>query len=423
MTDAAGSRSRPTRVHLVQTLAAALKEVADSHSAGDVTPFISDALLLDALRERATDIHFEPQSCGMMVRLRIDGLLYDAMLLNHDEGHRIVRHFKAIGGLDSSQHFAACNARFTTSLDSQPIDLRLSSIPCVGGEALSVRLLDRARVNQRLGRLGLSPRQHRQIERWLSNAFGMCLVAGPSGSGKTTTLYALLHELRNHERSVFTIEEPIEYEIDGITQTSVDRRHGLTFAEGLRAMLRLDPDFLLLGEIRDPEAARAAAEAAACGRVLLSTIHSNDAAGVVTSLRNLGLPDREIASSLRLVIAQRLVRRLCPHCRSKSPDGSTSRGPARGAAWNANGCEQCRQLGYTGRIGLFELWKASDSERNLIASHASDEELREQLVARDFRTLWHDGRQKAKHGLTTLAEVRQAIASYPTRRADKAAQT
>lgn len=327
-----------------------------------------------------------------------------------------MRHFKTIGGLDSSQHLVPCNSRMTTDVDGRRVDLRLSSVPCAGGEALSVRLLDRNRVNQRLGRLGLAPGHRRQITDWLENSFGMFLVAGPSGSGKTTTLYALLHELRGHERAVFTIEQPIEYELDGITQTQVDLRHGLTFAQGLRAMLRLDPDYLLLGEIRDPEAATAAAEASACGRVLLSTIHSTDAVGTVTALRNLGLSDEGIASALHMVVAQRLVRRLCPYCRravvaseSDSPDAS----PNCVIEWKAQGCERCHQLGYAGRTGLFEVWKLTDADRDLIRAHADAETIRARLAARGFQTLAQDGARKARHGLTSLQEVRSALASYP----------
>lgn len=359
--------TRPLRAHLARGLAESLKDPSQG-SNHDSASELGDALISDALREQATDIHFEPHSDGFMVRLRIDGQLLDALMLRASEGARLVRHFKAVSGLDSSQHFVPANTRVNLAVDGQSLNLRLASIPCIGGEAVTIRLLDRVKIEQRLGDLGLARRQHKQIERWLQGAFGMFLVAGPTGSGKTTTLYALLHELRSHDRAIFTIEDPVEYEISGVTQTQVDRHHGLTFATGLRAIQRLDPDYLFLGEIRDPDAAHAAAEASASGRVLMSSIHSPDAVGAVTALRNMEMSDREIAASLQVVIAQRLVRRLCPQCRRPANTGADEPFTVTSARrWEPVGCDACRQLGYSGRVGLFEVWKLSDADRAAIA--------------------------------------------------------
>lgn len=398
---------RSHKTHLVCGLAEMLREfspAADGQSQ-DAMPALANALLLDALRERATDIHFEPQSDGMTVRLRIDGLLYDALLLTHAEGARIVRHFKAVAGLDSSQHFLPGNARETTKINGQTVDLRIASLPCARGEAMTIRLLDRSRVEQRLDQLGLQENQQIEIAQWLQSAFGMFLVAGPTGHGKTTTLYALLHELRSHDRAIYTIEEPIEYELDGITQTQVDRKHGLGFSEGLRAILRLDPDYLLLGEIRGPDSARAAAEAAGNGRVLMSTIHSPDSVGVVTALRGLGISDREISVALNVVVAQRLIRKLCPSCHKDEYDNQQEMGKT--------GCDQCRGLGYLGRTGIFEVWRLNEQDRSLILEHADEWTLRRALAARGFKTLVRDGNQKVTDGITSSAEVRQVAASYP----------
>lgn len=398
---------RSLKADLVYGLAEVLKESSATADgpAQDTVPILADALLLDALRERTTDIHFEPQSDGVIVRLRIDGLLYDALLLKHSEGARLIRHFKAVAGLDSSQHFVPGNARTTTTLNGQAVDLRIASLPCVRGEAMTIRLLDRSRVEQRLDQLGLGPIHQNEIAQWLQSAFGMFLVAGPTGHGKTTTLYALLHELRSHHRAIYTIEEPIEYELDGITQTQVDRKHGLGFSEGLRAILRLDPDYLLLGEIRGPDSARAAAEAAGNGRVLMSTIHSPDAVGVVTALRGLGISDREISVALNVVVAQRLVRTHCPNCQN-TDTGDQPKG-------GKTGCDQCHGLGYKGRTGIFEVWHLNEQDRALILDHADEWTLRRALQSRGFRTLVRDGNQKAMDGITSSAEVRQVIASYP----------
>jgi type II secretory ATPase GspE/PulE/Tfp pilus assembly ATPase PilB-like protein len=410
--------NRPVRAQLVRGLADALLEVSEANEGQESMRVLGSALLLDALRERATDIHFEPQGDGLLVRLRIDGRLLDAIFVSRSDGAKIVRHFKAAAGLDTSQHLLPADARISLTLDGRKVVLRLASTPCLGGEALTIRLLDHARLEQHLDQLGLLPDDQQAIVHWLHNACGMFLVAGPTGSGKTTTLYALLQELRSQERAIFTIEDPIEYELRGVTQTQVDHHRGLTIATGLRAMLRLDPDYLLQGEIRDHESARAAAEASASGRVLMSTIHSTDAVGAITVLRNLGLSDAEIATALQVVVGQRLVRRLCPHCRRK-----VEARPAKGhagksvkpapVAWEPVGCELCHFLGYDGRVGLFEVWILDEDDRALIVGHADEHALRHNLRSSGFRTLVEDGNLKMRDPITSSAEIKQVLANYP----------
>ena len=407
---------RPTRPHLVHGL---LEEWHRSRRdlggepSGRYTA-LSDVLLRDALRERATDVHLDPQPDGVRVRFRVDGRLHDAVSLNRDHGIHLIRHFKAISNLDPTNALRLADARITYRLGDQEIDLRLACAPTVSGEKASIRLLDRGRVEQRLDQLGLSDPQHEQIKRWLGGASGMFLVAGPTGSGKTTTAYALLHELKGQERSVVTIEDPVEYQVAGICQMQVDPHRSLSFAEALKGVLRLDPDYVLVGEIRDPATAAASADAAAAGRVLMSTLHSPDAVGAITTLRNHGLADETICSAVRMIVAQRLVRRLCPLCRRHEPPTELDAQwlKALGVSgqvekvWVPTGCDACRGIGYSGRVGVFEVWHLGDEACSLLLAHADVATLRRHLASTGAATIASDGCAKAADGVTSLSELR-----------------
>jgi type II secretory ATPase GspE/PulE/Tfp pilus assembly ATPase PilB-like protein len=242
----------------------------------------------------------------------------------------------------------------------------------------------------------------------------MCLVAGPVGSGKTTTLYALLHELELADHAIVTIEDPVEYAVDGITQIQVDKAHGMNFAQGLKAMLRLDPDYMLVGEMRDAESARTAVEASASGQVVLSTLHSPDAIGVVTLLRNWAVADHQIATVLEVVISQRLVRRLCEQCRRKGPPNAAEQSwlesmnlPLPDQCWHAKGCDACYSTGYAGRIGIFEIWRKTEADYQRLLDHADEHALRREFRARGGKTILQDGLQKAADGITSLSEIRR----------------
>jgi len=375
---------------------------------------ISLALLRDAQRARVSDIHFEPRTSGMRLRFRIDGALSDVAELPGDQARIVVNQFKAISDLDPVTRFTAKDTRATVELDGAALDIRLALAPCHHGEALVVRLLDPKRLERSVEELGLSGRTLEQIEQWLENVTGMFLCAGPTGSGKTTTNYALLHELKFADCAIVSIEDPVEYQIDGITQIKVDELHHVDFAEAVKSVLRLDPDFLMLGEIRDAASAHSAVNAAISGRVLLSTVHSRDAVGAITALRNWGLPDHEIAEALVVVVAQRLVRKLCPHCRRKVKSSASDLKwlaamnlPTRVTLWNATGCKECQNLGYRGRTGVFELWRLDESDYHLLLEHADEHALRQSFAAKSQDTLLRDAFAKVVDGTTSLAEIRK----------------
>ncbi len=418
-----GGWFRPLYGNLTGKLSDAVRRRGDDVGAlsDDEVSHLALALLDDAIRVGASDIHLEPHRDGIQVRLRVDGALLDTHLLRRAHGERIQRHFKSLGGLDPIGAFRPQDARESIDVAGTQIDVRLSTAPCAFGEKLAMRLLDPRRIKEQLDELGISDALGSHIRSWMNSISGMFLVGGPTGCGKTTTLYALLHQLRLAERSVVTIEDPIEYRLEGISQMQVDARHGLTFAEGLRAMLRLDPDYMLLGEIRDSAAAHAAIEAAMSGRVLMSTLHCRDAAGVVTALRNWGAADHEISVTLQLVVSQRLVRRLCPACRSERAPTEAERiwldslgQPAPPRVWTAAGCDECRQLGYSGRTGVFEVWRLDESDAARIAARSGEAALRKSLMQRGHTFLFHDALAKAQDGTTSLDEVRALSATALT---------
>jgi len=376
----------------------------------------SRALLEDALRERATDIHLDPLAAEVRVRFRVDGALQDIASLPLDRGAKLIRCFKARTALDPAPSLLPRDGHWRFELDEPEggtVDVRAACAPCVGGEKLVLRILRGSRVRLRLAELGLREDQRDRIERWLGDINGMFLVAGPTGSGKTTTLYALLTAMHLTSRSIVTIEDPIEYQIDGISQMQVDAKRGLTFAEGLRSMVRLDPDYILMGEIRDEESAAAAVEASNSGHILLSTMHSRDAAGVVTMLRSLGIANHAIAAALSFVVSERLVRKLCPHCRqrAKPTDGDVRwlrvlDRAVPDTVWRAAGCERCRRSGYLGRTGVFQVWPVEEASYDLILRGGDEHALRDHLHETGVRSLLEGGLEKAEAGITDLAELR-----------------
>ena len=406
---------RPLHPSLMRELLKAFGETAEEgadEEDGEVL-LEAEALLRDAVREQASDLHLDNHRDGMLVRMRIDGRVLDGAFLSHEQGQRLSNQFKTMARLSPVVRFVPEEGRITHEVDNIALDLRLAHAPCLRGDKLSIRLFIPHQVPKDLHKLGLREEGLQHLQDWMDSISGMLLVAGPTGSGKTTTLYAMLHKLKLHERNVVTIEDPVEYEIKGINHIQVDAVHGLGFVDGVKAMLRLDPDYLMVGEIRDAASAKAAVSASASGHALMSTLHSRDAVGVIDTLRNFGLNGLEISSNLTLVVAQRLVRKLCPHC---SKPGVPTEEEAKWLGllgrevpeqvWHAVGCEACRGIGYRGQTGVFEVWRVDPEEYQLLLEEADRRTLYRQLARRGHHFLIDDGLQKVIEGMTSIDELR-----------------
>lgn len=374
----------------------------------------AESLLADADAARASDIHLDPVDGAYRLRFRIDGQLVTIARLETPFGSRVINQLRTLAGLDPIRSTVPASESFALPREGELLDVRVTEAPCIAGDKLSVRLLSPSRILADIGELGLSREGMEYLLAWIDKVGGMLVAAGPTGSGKTTTLYTLLHQLKGREAEVVTLEEPVEYAIEGINQLAVNPQGGLDFATGARGMLRMDPDYLVFGELREQSSARAAINAAAGGRATLATVHARDAVDTVAVLRNFGLGDLEIASNLDLVVAQRLVPRICADCRE------TIDLTARDRAWLASqgleaseqayagvGCESCAGLGYRGRIGLYELWQPTDEDHALIVGRAPLHELRAALARRGHGFLLDDGLAKAQSGLIGLADLRR----------------
>jgi general secretion pathway protein E len=404
---------RPVHVHLAQTLIASLKQKPDEQIEGQPSEAAA-ALISDAIRERATDIHLDPETHGLRVRLRIDGVMRDAAVLTSEQGDRLVNQFKSLAGIDPVAQFSANQSRFSFSIQNRAVDIRLGLIPCLDGEKLTLRILEPVRVQYRLEELGLSPQAHESIKHWFASMGGMFLVAGPVASGKTTTLYSLLQDLKLTDRTVITLEDPVEYSIQGVTQIQVDAEHDLTFPAGLVALARHDPDVVLVGEMRDAESVEAAYGTVSLGRTVLATIHARDAVGTITALRYYGLEDHQIAAALSVVVAQRLVRKLCTHCREPVSLNDKQRQwfelahrPVPEHCWIPGECEHCSYSGYFGRTGVFEVWRLTHADENFLVESPTEAQLRESLKAGGHRTMLENALQRAQEGTTSLEEVQR----------------
>jgi len=379
----------------------------------------ADSLMADAVDADASDIHISSQQDCTVVRFRINGTLLDARTLSIADGERLMRHFKVMADLDPVPLFEPAEARRTYQLNGQDIDLRISCTPTISGERMALRILKPATVSRSLMELGLTEPQQKELEEWMQALGGLIAVAGPTGSGKTTTLYALLHHFRTMDRSVVTIEDPVEYQIDGVDQIQVDTRHRLDYARGIRAVLRQDPDIILVGEMRDAESARAGIEAGLSGHVVMSTMHARDAAGAVSVLRHWGIPLNDLASTLQVVIAQRLVRTLCSECSREDVlrveerawlEKLSLKPPSR--IFHAVGCEACRGIGYRGRTGVFELWSLTQEDQQTIAAGHDEPTLRNRLRERGIASLMDAGLARVETGQTTLTEINRLCAMF-----------
>ena len=408
--------ARPLRTQLTKRLAS-LKNAAEENVRSGFHPDYAVAVVLDATQARASDIHLEPVGDTVRVRFRIDGSLSDVADLSVETGKCLANQIKALAGLDPVVRFTPRDSHCHFSAGGEAVDLRIAVAPGQLGEAISIRLLDPRRLERSIDDLGLTDANLAQLQDWLENTSGMFLAAGPTGSGKTTTLYALLHRLNIADKRIITIEDPVEYALPGITQIQLDEKHHLSFGEGVKAVLRLDPDLVMLGEIRDAASARAAVDAAITGRVLLSTVHSHDAVGAITALRNWGLPNHEIAESISVIVTQRLVRRLCEHCKVMARPTATELNWLRalnleipGEVRTATGCDRCSGIGYLGRTGIFEVWRLSETDYEMILAGAHERALRKHFHQFIGASLLQDAMAKVRAGVTSLAEVKRASA-------------
>ncbi|MBI5905746.1 MAG: type II secretion system ATPase GspE [Deltaproteobacteria bacterium] len=392
---------------------AAIEETRDLLESPDEAPVIRfvHSVLFRAIRERSSDIHFEPYEKELVVRNRVDGILYPMVTAPRKWHAPAVSRVKVMAGLDIAERRLPQDGRIRIRLGGREIDIRVSTVPTAFGERAVLRILDRSTFLVGLSDLGLDPADHSALERVLSRSSGILLVTGPTGSGKTTTLYAALRRLDSGTKNIITIEDPVEYQIQGIGQIQVNPKIQLTFANGLRSILRQDPDIIMVGEIRDPETAEIAIQASLTGHLVLSTLHTNDSASAVTRLVDMGIEPFLVASSLSAVVAQRLVRRLCPECKVPyRPDAAEiaslglSSAPS-GPWYRPAGCGKCLQTGYAGRTGLFEILPADESIRSLILTRSDSDGIKSHAVSRGMRTVLAAGAEKVAAGLTSVEEV------------------
>lgn len=391
------------------------KEVNAYSTESDSTPVVRmvNRLITQAVEERASDIHMESQDDGLRVRYRIDGVLQDINRLDKDMSLSLISRIKIMAGLDISERRLPQDGALRFTSGQRVIDLRVSTLPTVSGEKVVMRVLNTAESRLTLTDIGLLSDSRDLVERMLRYSYGMILVTGPTGSGKTTTLYSALSHLHTPDRNICTVEDPVEFRVQGINQVNVNPKIGLSFANVLRALVRQDPDVILVGEVRDYETADIAVRSALTGHLVLSSLHTNDAPSTVTRLAEMGVEPYLIASSVVGVIAQRLVRKLCSHC--KKPKLIVAHSPElRALGLNPEidhqffghvGCDRCGGEGYRGRVGIFEVLSVTEDIRELIANKAQAAEIRAASRKRGARSFQEDGIIKARQGLTTISEV------------------
>ncbi|MDQ2092216.1 GspE/PulE family protein [Marimonas arenosa] len=374
-----------------------------------------NSLLKRAVTAGASDLHVEPYEGGLRVRMRIDGFLQTVMDRADVPVKRVVSRLKVMAGLDISETRLPQDGRIPLSLGGRSIDTRVSSLPGNYGERIVLRILDRSAGLMPLTALGLSETQETLLERLSALPNGIILATGPTGSGKTTTLYSLLKLANRDERNIVTVEDPIEYDLPGISQSQINAEIGMTFAAGLRATLRQDPDVILVGEIRDAETATTAAQAALTGHLVFSSLHANGSVGAVVRLRDLGLDNFLIAATLRGLIAQRLLRRLCPHCRQPHPPTAAEiqhfdnhRIPLPLQLYDATGCDACNGIGYAGRLGIFEMVEVGESLREAIDRGAPESEMKA-IALGAGESLIGQGLKQVALGETSLAETLRVV--------------
>ncbi len=384
------------------------------------TPIVRtvDLLIAQAVRDRASDIHMEPQEQHLRVRYRIDGILHEVQTLPLSVHAQLVSRVKVLAGMNIAERRRPQDGQFSVQIEGKDVDFRVATSDSSHGEMMVLRVLDKSLSLFAMTELGFSPEALEHYSRMLRTPFGMILAGGPTGCGKTTTLYASVNQLDRRGRNIVTIEDPIEYQFEDVNQIQVNPRADITFAGGLRSVMRLDPDVILVGEVRDGETATMATQAALTGHLVLSSIHANDAAGVLIRLLDLRVEPFLVSSGLVGVVSQRMIRRVCPHCRSLSEAPAEEQlayeeelGERRSQFHYGAGCNFCANTGYFGRTGVFEVMVLSEELRRMLLTGASSSELKARAVSEGMITMRRDGMLKAQQGITTPYEVIRAVFS------------
>jgi len=412
----AGSVTQPPMptVTPAENLAADVQHLREQGSDAAAVRLVNQ-LIAGAITAQASDIHIEPFDGSLMVRYRIDGVLSATPAPDFAHYPAIIGRIKVLAGLDMAERRKPQDGRCLISIEGRRVDLRVSILPTLHGEGVVLRVLDQTRAPLNLGLLGFGGELQKHIAEVISQPHGVMLVCGPTGSGKTTTLYAILRSLQKEQVKIVSVEDPVEYQIEGVNQIQVRTQIGLGFSEILRATLRHDPDVIMVGEARDSETAHIAIQAALTGHLVLCSLHTNDAAGAVARLADMGIEPYLLASTLRGVVAQRLVRKLCPHCRVEDVlagrAGSDIGLPPGTKTWGPGGCPACRHTGYSGRTVVAEYIPANETLQNLILARAGSAEIQRTFVAEGMRTLHADGMAKVAGGITSLEEVLRVSAA------------
>jgi type IV pilus assembly protein PilB len=392
-------------------------EIVNLRETADDAPVVKlvNQIVAQAVERGASDVHLAPDGHEVRVRVRVDGILHDITTVPRRMAAGVVSRVKIMADLDIAERRLPQDGRVGLTVDSRHVDLRIVTLPSVHGESIVMRILDKDSVVMKLDKLGMAEHERDRFERAFHQTHGAVLVTGPTGSGKSTTLYAALLELNTPEKNIITVEDPVEYEIQGLTQVQVANKAGLTFATGLRAMVRADPDVIMVGEIRDRETAQIAVESALTGHLVLSTLHTNDAPSAVTRLTEMGIEPFLVASAVDCVVAQRLARMLCSSCKQRTiVTAETLRDNGYKAlvdleAYEPVGCKRCNGTGYRGRVGIYEVMSVTPDIRRLALDRRSADELREVAMREGMRRLRDDGLEKARQGLTSVSEIARVI--------------
>jgi type IV pilus assembly protein PilB len=387
-------------------------QVVELRESADDAPVVRlvHSVIADAVRRGASDVHFEPRAADMRVRFRVDGVVFDSTTVPRHLVSGLVSRIKIMAELDISEKRLPQDGRIGLSVDGHYVDLRVATLPVVRGESVVMRILDKTQVVVELDRLGMDAPERDRFRQAIHGTHGAVLVTGPTGSGKTTTLYAAMNEVNSPEKTLITVEDPVEYELDGVKQVQVHPKGGLTFASGLRSLVRADPDVIMVGEVRDAETAALAIESALTGHLVLTTLHTNDAPLAAARLVDMGIEPFLVAAGIECVVAQRLVRRLCdckqPVKLSKAVLARNGFVVERGfGGFEPGGCVRCARTGYRRRIGLYEVMPMTDHLRRVILERRPADELRAAARAEGMRTLREDGLEKIRCGITSVAEV------------------